>query len=177
MQILSQVFANNEIIVMITKHYRDKDFDSAAIWSDNIDFPSHAHNEYVLSCNIKGNEELKLDDKVLIAPELTTTLYNPGQVQSGRGTEFIISIYLEQTAMQSFLKTDKQITFEKPIVDDVTLFQLFARVALGIFTNDDSRDIEEYVARIIRVTTERYANYEMPACPEPGDWQIGRAHV
>jgi hypothetical protein len=77
---------------MKQKSLKGDKFEIAFIWGDRLTFPQHSHDEYVLSCNISGNETLTLDGRALEAGESCTTLYNPGQVQAGDGTNCLISL-------------------------------------------------------------------------------------
>ena len=112
---------------MITKQVKTNRFEAAAIWSENVSFPAHAHDEFVLSCNIKGHETLKLDGRMLEAAEFATTLYNPGQIQSGIGTELISSIYLDQNYVQDALHAEREVVFDRYIVEDPMLFRFFCQ--------------------------------------------------
>ena len=157
---------------MITKQFKNNHFEAAAIWSENVSFPAHAHDEFVLSCNIKGNEFLKLDGRKMEAPEFATTLYNPGQIQSGTGTELISSVYLDQDYIQDALHEDREVVFDRYVVEDPLLFQLFAKVMGSVLIHDEDGDLEEYVNSILLVSAERYSNRVPSSPPTVDDWRV-----
>lgn len=45
-------------------------------------FPRHTHDEFVISANLNGLEQVWLDGKTFIADPHTVTTYNPGQIQA-----------------------------------------------------------------------------------------------
>lgn len=157
---------------MITKQIKTRRFEAAAIWSENVSFPAHAHDEFVLSCNIKGHEKLKLDGRGMEAPEFATTLYNPGQIQSGIGTELISSIYLDQDYVQDALHAEREVVFDRYIVEDPLLFKLFAKVMGCVLTHDEDGDLEDHVTSILLLGTERYSNRNLASAPRLDDWRV-----
>ena len=157
---------------MITKQIKTNRFEAAAIWSENVSFPAHAHDEFVLSCNLKGHEMLKLDGRDMEAPEFSTTLYNPGQIQSGVGTELISSVYLDQDYVQEALHEDREVVFDNYIVEDPLLFKLFAKVMGCVLTHDEDGDLEEYINSILLLGAERYSNRSPSTSPKMDDWRV-----
>ncbi|SNY91743.1 AraC family transcriptional regulator, chemosensory pili system protein ChpD [Cohaesibacter sp. ES.047] len=157
---------------MITKQIKTYRYEAAAIWSESVSFPAHAHDEFVLSCNIKGHERLKLDGRQLEAPEFSTTLYNPGQIQSGIGTELISSVYLDQSYVQEALHEDREIVFDRYIVEDMDLFKLFAKTMGSVLTHDEDGDLEDYINAILLLAAERYSNRVITHAPKLDDWRV-----
>lgn len=157
---------------MITKQVKNNRFEAAAIWSENVSFPAHAHDEFVLSCNIKGHETLKLDGRTMEAAEFATTLYNPGQIQSGIGTELISSVYLDQTYVQEALHAEREVVFDRYIVEDPFLFKYFAKVMCGVLTHDEDGDLEENINAILLLSTDRYSNRNLLSTPSNHDWRV-----
>ncbi|WP_319530777.1 AraC family transcriptional regulator [uncultured Cohaesibacter sp.] len=157
---------------MITKQIKTSRYEAAAIWSENVSFPAHAHDEFVLSCNIKGHEQLKLDGRNLQAPEFATTLYNPGQIQSGIGTELISSVYLEQNYIQDALHEDREVVFDRYIVEDTDLFKLFAKVMGSVLTKDEDGELETHITSILIIGADRYSNRGLSNSPSLNDWRV-----
>ena len=156
---------------MITKQIKTHRYEAAAIWSENVSFPAHAHDEFVLSCNIKGHETLKLDGRTMEAPEFATTLYNPGQIQSGIGTELIASVYLEQDYVQEALHEDREVVFDNYIVEDDLLFRLFAKVMGCVLIHDEDAELEENINTILILGSQRYSNRKLTNAPQATDWR------
>jgi AraC-like DNA-binding protein len=106
------------------------------------------------------------------APEFATTLYNPGQIQSGVGTELISSVYLDQTYVQDALNEEREVVFDRYIVEDPLLFKLFAKVMGCVLINDEDGDLEEYINSILLLGAERYSNRNLSAPPRVDDWRV-----
>ena len=157
---------------MIIQQIKTNHFEAAAIWSENVSFPAHAHDEFVLSCNIRGHETLKLDGRNLEAPEFATTLYNPGQIQSGIGTELISSVYLEQNYIQETLHEDREVVFDRYIVEDRDLFELFAKVMESVLAKDEDGDLETHITSILILGVDRYSNRGLGTSPSLNDWRV-----
>ncbi|WP_437614842.1 AraC family transcriptional regulator [Erwinia sp. V71] len=66
-------------------------------------FPRHLHDEYVISANLTGTEEVWLEGKVSLAQAGQVTIYNPGSIQASRfdsnSVEFV-SVHLPQSLLQ-----------------------------------------------------------------------------
>ncbi|WHS98739.1 AraC family transcriptional regulator [Pantoea sp. SGAir0180] len=71
----------------------------------NATFPKHTHDEYVLSANLSGIEEITLNGQTQQVNAGQITLYNPASIQSSRfdqhGAEFL-SIHIPQTLLKTF---------------------------------------------------------------------------
>ncbi|PTW60588.1 AraC family transcriptional regulator [Breoghania corrubedonensis] len=141
---------------MKTRRIVGRNFEIAVIWADRLKFTAHAHDEYVLSCNISGNEKLILDGKRLEAPEKFTTLYNPGQIQSGDGTECILSIYLEPDFFIKEELSSNSVIYEKPIVGDDDLWRKFVSLVSIVFDRDNNEIAEEKLYQILDLSMSRY---------------------
>lgn len=110
---------------MNQKGFKGDKYAIAFIWGDSLSFPQHSHDEYVLSCNISGNETLRLNGRKYEAAESCTTLYNPGQVQAGEGTNCLVSLYLEPDFSETELFSNIHVSFDNPVVRDNNLLILF----------------------------------------------------
>lgn len=159
---------------MKQKSLKGEKFEIAFIWGDRLTFPQHSHDEYVLSCNLSGNETLKLDGRRLEAAESCTTLYNPGQVQAGDGTNCLISLYLEPHFFETELFSTININFEKPVVDDDELHQLFTSLISHVFENKHYSEAEENVFNILDHVISRYTILRNNNIFVNDDWRVRR---
>ena len=87
----------------------------AVIIGDNLIFEAHAHDDYVISANVIGDEMLRLNGKPHVAPEGTTTLYNPSEIQSREGTSCLVSIYLQPAYFEQEFGASQQFNFSSPV--------------------------------------------------------------
>lgn len=127
----------------------------AVIWSDHIFFSPHSHDEYVLSHNISGHERLKLDRANIEAPQGSTTFYNPGQIQSGDGADFIVSIYLQEKFFQKSQLSNGTFEFRKPVICDRQLGRLFQSLISLSFDRHASLTIDETILAILDHASHR----------------------
>ncbi len=157
---------------MKQKRFKGEKFEIAFIWGDRLTFPQHTHDEYVLSCNLSGDEKLTLDGRDLEAAENCTTLYNPGQVQGGDGTDCLISLYLEPHFFESELQSNINAAFDTPIVNDNELRRSFS--SLISFTLDESQDseAEEMVFNVLELAISRYMVLTNEVIVDTSDWRI-----
>ena len=157
---------------MKQKRLNGEKFEIAIIWADRLTFPPHSHDEYVLSCNLSGNETLTLDGRGFEACESCTTLYNPGQVQAGDGTDCLISLYLEPHFFEAELLSTINVDFEKPVVDDNELRLNFISLIGLIFNKTQISAAEEKVYQIIDNVISRYIiTYDRDKI-DNDDWRI-----
>jgi AraC-like DNA-binding protein len=147
-------------------------FEIAFIWGERLTFPQHTHDEYVLSCNIGGNETLTLDGRGHEARESCTTLYNPGQVQGGDGTSCLVSLYLEPHFFETELLSTINANFEKPVVDDSELHRLFSSLISFILVNKQISEVEEMVFNILDIALSRYMILYNDDTFDHDDWRV-----
>ena len=147
-------------------------FEIAIIWGDRLTFPQHTHDEYVLSNNLSGDETLTLDGRGFEAGESCTTLYNPGQVQAGDGTDCLISLYLEPHFFETELLSTINIDFEKPVVDDKELRLLFNSLISLVFEKVHISEAEEKIFNILDIVTSRYMILYHHDIIDHDDWRI-----
>lgn len=147
-------------------------FEVAVIWADRLTFAPHSHDEYVLSCNISGNENLILDGKPLEAAQNFTTLYNPGQVQSGDGTDCLVSIYLDPDFFEKELLANQNISFDAPIVNDGALLNQFTEMISMVFRNCSQSELEEKLFTVIGCVSDRYTAMPCEKFPRNDDFRI-----
>lgn len=94
-------------------------------------FPKHLHDEYVISANLTGIEEIWLAGKTAYVKSGQVTLYNPGTIQASRfdkqPVEFI-SIHIPQSVMKKLADEDNiRSNHEAPILREgiINNFQLY----------------------------------------------------
>lgn len=149
-------------------------FEVAVIWADRLTFAAHSHDEYVLSCNVSGNEKLNLDGRSMDAAQTCTTLYNPGQVQSGDGTECLVSIYLDPAFFEKEFLASRNISFDAPIVNDPLLLRQFTELMGLVFQDGAAAALEEKLFSVIGCVTERYADMPCVSFPKSDDCRVRR---
>lgn len=147
-------------------------FEVAVIYADRLVFTPHSHDEYVLSCNISGNESLVLDGKAMDAAETATTLYNPGQVQSGDGTDCLVSIYLDPDYFEKEMLSSRSVDFDRPIVSDEPLLESFNDLLNLGMRRGSPQAAEELVLQIVDLTIERYTAISSGEPPREDDWRV-----
>ena len=159
---------------MKQRRIKGKWFEVAVIYADRLTFDAHSHDEYVLSCNISGNETLTLDGRAMTAEQSATTLYNPGQVQAGDGTDCIVSMYLDPFFFEKEMLSTREVNFGTPVVCDAALHRQFCDLIGMVFGDVPEAVAEEAVFRILDGTTRRYS--ELPRISEPRshDWRVER---
>ena len=82
-------------------------------------FAPHFHDEFVLSVNVRGHEQIRLDRKALEAGEREITLYNPAQVQSSQAVSEewqFLSIYVDPTFFSNVLDLSSETVFDSPLL-------------------------------------------------------------
>lgn len=101
-------------------------------------FPKHLHDEYVISANLSGVEEIWLSGKTAYVKRGQVTIYNPGTVQASlfdsKPVEFI-SVHLPQLMMKTLTDEDnlrretQAPVLREGIIDNPRLFALLCRFA------------------------------------------------
>ncbi len=157
---------------MKQKRYKGENFEIAFIWGDRLTFPQHTHDEYVLSCNLSGDEKLTLDGRELEAAENCTTLYNPGQVQAGDGTDCLISLYLVPHFFESEMLSTINAVFEKPIVNDNELRRSFSSLISFTFDESPNSEAEEQIFNVLDIAISRYMLLTTEVIVDTSDWRI-----
>ena len=150
-------------------------YEAAVIWADRLTFVPHAHDEYVLSCNISGNETGVLDGRPFEAAESCTTLYNPGQIQSGDGTNCLVSLYLHPDYFEYEGLSEKPVFMEKPIVPCEAMAEAFTCLISDIFLEQHTPHFDEAATQIIGRIMDRHTNDIVETVEEKQDWRVRRA--
>lgn len=159
---------------VIRQRLTHKYFEVAVIYGDRLNFAPHSHDEYVLSCNIHGNETLVLDGRAMTADQSSTTLYNPGQVQSGDGTTCLASVYLDPDYFALEQLASSGLSYDQPVVNDSALTKAFTGLVGMVFAQAAPEATEEAVIRVIDCTISRYSRLKPVALPQSDDWRVER---
>ncbi|MGM3173480.1 AraC family transcriptional regulator [Dickeya lacustris] len=99
-------------------------------------FPRHLHDEYVISANLTGIEEIWLSGKTAFVKSGEVTLYNPGTIQASRfGSQSVdfVSVHLPQSVIKTLadednLRSDHEAPFlREGILNNPRLFHSLCR--------------------------------------------------
>lgn len=119
-------------------------------------FPKHSHDEYVISANLSGVEEIWLSGKVSQVKGGQITVYNPGTIQaSSFGPENVefISVHLSQSVLKKVVDEGHLLSqHESPVlyegvIDNPLLFNAICRYAASAY-DDDSVTQEQELLRL-----------------------------
>ncbi len=153
----------------------------AVIVGDNLVFEPHGHDEFVISANVMGDEKLRLNGRAHVAPEGTTTLYNPADIQAGEGTSQLVSIYLQPDYLQAEFGASQQVHFDRPVVFDRSLLKAMQGLISPILNNDDCAVLEELVIETVLPPYERLSSRAktrdiagLATIPTCSDWRVGK---
>ncbi|MEA9391882.1 AraC family ligand binding domain-containing protein [Acerihabitans sp. TG2] len=84
--------------------FRNTHIELAAL-TNGRSFPRHTHDEFVISANLNGLEQVWLDGDVLVADTQMITTYNPGQVQASMNQADswqCVSLYLRSDGFEHY---------------------------------------------------------------------------
>ncbi|MGH4000176.1 MAG: AraC family transcriptional regulator [Pseudonocardiaceae bacterium] len=122
-------------------------------------FPRHSHDEFVVSVNVNGVEDVRLDRSEFEVGTTEVTLYNPGQVQScevrlpSDQRWSCVSLYVDPTTMTTL--TDGVDEFTRPVARAPSLRQGMLEVAHLLAQGARERDLE---GRVIDLAVEAHVN-------------------
>lgn len=118
----------------------------------NAGFPKHLHDEYVISANLSGTEEIWLAGKTSYVESGQVTLYNPGTIQSSRfdnkDVEFI-SVHLPQSVLKNLAEEDnlrsdgEAPVLREGIINDPRLFRAICLYAASARQDNDCSQEQE----------------------------------
>lgn len=117
-------------------------------------FPPHSHDEYVISVNVRGVEQVRLDRRAFEVGTDEVTVYNPGQVQSCRttvpdgATWACVSVYVPAETVESTF--GRRVEFECPVVRAPELRSALLAAA-GRTANDQDMRREELTVLLVRL--------------------------
>lgn len=122
--------------------------------ASNSGFPRHLHDEYVISANLTGVEEIWLSGKTSYVKSGQVTLYNPGTIQASRfdshSVEFI-SVHLPQSVMKTLADEENvRSNQETPvlregIINNARLFDALCRFATSAHEKHNINQEQELI--------------------------------
>lgn len=134
------------------KVWRNEGAEIALLDCTGHHFPKHYHDDYVLGVNLAGYEKIWLDGKQYEAGSDELTLYNPGEMQSSSPLAHewkFISIYFNETYLQSHFGFEENIIFEKSVMTSGVFAEAFRKGCLGCLSGHfDSHEIHEFILLI-----------------------------
>jgi AraC family chemosensory pili system transcriptional regulator ChpD len=132
-------------------------------------FPKHSHDEFVISANIRGRENVTLDRK---SHDVTTgqlTLYNPGQVQSSEATSqewAFASIYISPSDFSFLTGVDENVVFDDQFPQSPALANdLIHFVKSAMMAEQTEAEIELGLAEFLLQLTELSGSTPSPTEP------------
>lgn len=103
-------------------------------------FDKHSHDEFVISANLFGNEQVWLDGRSFSADAGSITTYNPGQIQGGGVAEgqpwHFVSLYVAPDVLAHGLGL-AQLEFTQPERHLLALAHHMAQVVSASLSEDD----------------------------------------
>ncbi|WP_192457624.1 helix-turn-helix transcriptional regulator [Musicola keenii] len=120
---------------MIT--YRDRGFELALL-TNGRHFPRHSHDEFVISANLHGLEQVWLDGDTFVADTRMVTTYNPGQLQGSEHSHDrwqCVSLYVQPQALEAAFH--HRFLFARPYCLDDTLARRLAWLANADLTREE----------------------------------------
>jgi AraC family chemosensory pili system transcriptional regulator ChpD len=132
----------------------DGGIDLAVLRPEAGGFPPHSHDEYVVSVNVRGVEQVRLDRRTFEVGTDEVTVYNPGQVQSCRTTVpegaawACVSMYVPAETVESTF--GRRVEFERPVVRAPELRSALLAAAGPRRTDQDLRT-EELTVLLVRL--------------------------
>jgi AraC family transcriptional regulator, chemosensory pili system protein ChpD len=151
-----------------------ENFEAAVLWGENMRFEPHGHDEFVVSTNICGSEIFRLDRKSMEAKMGATTYYNPAQIQSGEGTNKLVSLYLQPEIFQLDFHLSNSVNFETPVQNCVQTRLAMGQLMPLILTGAEVGIIEELGLRILQIGLQNNSSCRFEAVPNCKDWRVER---
>ncbi len=142
--------------------------------ADNIRYDPHTHDEYVISCNLAGNERAVLDGCPLQAPQGSITLYNPGQIQAGEGTRCILSLYLDPDFFACEQLASDEPAFATPLIFDPRQHERFRNLACKLDTDGETELLEEMALAAVVDLACSHLDRRVEEAPGANDWRVRR---
>lgn len=113
-----------------TEWFSRNGIECARVNASRAAFPRHCHDEYVISANLTGTEEIWLAGKTALVKPGQVTLYNPGTIQASRFDSqpvAFISLHVSQTVMKTLADEEARNASAAPalregILDNPRLF-------------------------------------------------------
>lgn len=118
----------------------------------NAGFPKHLHDEYVISANLTGVEEIWLAGKTTYVKSGQVTLYNPGTIQASRfDSQYVdfISVHMPQSVMklladEDSIRSDSHApVLREGIIENRRLFNALYRFAASAREGEGANEEQE----------------------------------
>jgi AraC family transcriptional regulator, chemosensory pili system protein ChpD len=151
-----------------------ENFEAGVLLGHNMRFEPHGHDEFVVSTNICGNENLRLDHKSLQAQTGATTYYNPAQIQSGEGTNKLVSLYLQPDIFQKDFHLAGEINFESPVQNCENTLLAMQHLMSLLMLDSEVGIIEELGLKILHIGLQRNSSCAIENIPGHRDWRVER---
>jgi AraC family transcriptional regulator, chemosensory pili system protein ChpD len=149
-------------------------FEASVLWGNNMRFEPHGHDEFVVSTNICGNENFRLDQKSMRAASGATTYFNPEQIQSGEGTNKLVSLYLRHDMFNKDFHLAGDVNFETPVHDCQATRVAMERLQSLIMMNAEAGIIEELSLKILQLGLQSNTQCKLEKMPSLKDWRVER---
>lgn len=129
-------------------------------------FDKHSHDEFVISANLCGSEDIWLDGRSFQAGAGDITLYNPGQIQGGGAADGqpwrFVSLYLAESVLAESLGLQR-LAFERPLLEHPQLAGELARaVELALSGDTFLRERGEERLTLVLAELARHAGTRPP---------------
>lgn len=141
-------------------------------------FEKHSHDEFVISANLRGNEQVWLDGRSFEAGAGCFTLYNPGQIQGGGVAEEqpwqFASLYLTSAQLTALVGVDGQ-EFARPLLPAPPLAQRLAAVVhRGLADDALQRERGEEQLTLLLAELAQFAGWRLPQAASLGVAPVAR---
>ena len=146
------------------------DIECSRLTAINASFPRHTHDEYVISANLSGTEQIWLNGKTSLVQSGEITVYNPASIQSSLfGSEKVefCSVHLPQSLLRSLtnnhnLSSDRQApVLTEGVLRNPALFDAICRYAC---TPHDAVEQEQNLLWLLgTLLDDRTADHPQPA--------------
>jgi AraC-like DNA-binding protein len=157
---------------LFTHFSRHVGFETLHANLDAFDFAPHAHDDYVIAVNTAGFERVRLDGRNSEVEPFKLTVYNPGQVQSGSGSQgwAFRAAYLQPTVVQHIARdwhvTTRAIHFENPVIQDPDIVMGFLKWHVNL-KRSSTLETETHLIGWLGLLLERHGH---------GRLNVGRDH-
>ncbi|WP_263064523.1 helix-turn-helix transcriptional regulator [Dickeya dadantii] len=119
-------------MMMIT--YRNDAFELALL-TNGKRFPRHSHDEFVISANLGGLEQVWLDGDTFVADTSMVTTYNPGQLQGSEHSHDrwqCASLYVQPQAFDDYFQ--QSLRFSRPACVSPRLARQLTQLVTAVMT-------------------------------------------
>ncbi len=137
--------------------FRNRLLEVATVESPTGAFPKHTHDEFVISANVSGHEQVWLDGKSFDVGPSTVTTYNPGQLQASTCVSDValrcVSLYVHADGFRQYF--DRPHEFDRACLDNAPLSRQLLGLGNGITDGDAEEACLLLLSCLMRGTTAR----------------------